>query len=184
MLATLPPGIFHARASSSAAGKAGTASAAITAPVPLAAHISRRWPRKPNPVMSVTAWHSCRSMIRAAAALSCSMTATAGARSASDRSSFLRAVVRTPTPSGLVRMRASPGRAPRLSRRSDRLTTPVTANPYFGSGSSTVWPPAMTMPASAAFSAPPRKISPSNAMPSFFGKAAMFSAVTGVAPMA
>ena len=34
-------------------------------------------------------------------------------------------------------------------------TVPVTARPYFGSSSSTVWPPTMTAPASATFSAPP-----------------------------
>ena len=64
----------------------------------------------------------------------------------------------TPVPSGLVRKRRSPGRAPALVRMRSGWIVPVTQRPYFGSASVTVWPPAMTAPASATLSAPPAKM--------------------------
>ena len=60
------------------------------------------------------------------------------------------AVVAMPMPSGLVSTSTSPGRSPALVRMRSGWTSPTTAMPYFGSGSSTVWPPAITKPASAA----------------------------------
>ena len=44
-------------------------------------------------------------------------------------------------------------------------TTPVTAMPYFGSGSSIEWPPTIATPAAPATSAPPRRISARVAAP-------------------
>jgi hypothetical protein len=41
-----------------------------------------------------------------------------------------------PTPSGFVRLIGSPGRAASIRRIRSGSTTPVTASPYFGSGSS------------------------------------------------
>ena len=62
---------------------------------------------------------------------------------------------------------------------------PVTARPYIGSSVLMVWPPTMSMPASRAFSAPPRRISPSTATSSSdSGKPTMLSAVIGLPPMA
>jgi len=49
----------------------------------------------------------------------------------------LMAVVAMPEPSGLVRRSTSPGLPPALVRIRRGCTTPVTAIPYFGSGSST-----------------------------------------------
>ena len=63
-------------------------------------------------------------------------------------------------PSGLVSSRASPARAPTLRMMRRGSITPVTAIPYFTSSSATLWPPTITTPASRAFSAPPRRISP------------------------
>ena len=70
------------------------------------------------------------------------------------------AVRMMPVPSGFVSTSASPGCAPRLREDCSGCMMPVTARPYFGSASYSVWPPAMTPPASATFSAPPRRISP------------------------
>ena len=58
----------------------------------------------------------------------------------------------------------------RPARRSLRTTlsgwtTPKTDSPNFGSSSSIVWPPTVTAPASATFSAPPRTTSPTMSAP-------------------
>ena len=66
-----------------------------------------------------------------------------------------------PIPSGLVSTSASPGRAPALRVTFASSTTPVTDSPYSGMSWSIEWPPPMTAPASATFSAPPRRISSS-----------------------
>ncbi len=65
-------------------------------------------------------------------------------------------------PIGLVSTRASPGRAPALVVMRSGCTSPITAMPYFGSGSSMEWPPSTKAPAARATSAPPRSTSPSN----------------------
>ncbi len=87
------------------------------------------------------------------------MLAIAGGRWIGSAASPLAAVVMMPTPSGLVRATMSPGCAPPLVRMRPGCTSPITARPYFGSLSSTVWPPASAPPASKTFSAPPRRIS-------------------------
>ena len=62
---------------------------------------------------------------------------------------------------------------------------PVTASPYFGSGSSIECPPTIEAPAAATASAPPRRISRSTSGPSVSsGYATRFSALTGCPPIA
>ena len=62
---------------------------------------------------------------------------------------------------------------------------PVTAMPYFGSGSSTEWPPRMGMPASSALLCPPSRMRASVSRGSaWVGKATRLSAKSGRAPMA
>ena len=87
------------------------------------------------------------------------MLATAPSSTSAGAFSFLAAVVITPVPSGLDRNTRSPRRSPPLMRMRSGCTRPVTQSPYLGSASTTVWPPAMTPPASATFSAPPRNTS-------------------------
>ena len=72
----------------------------------------------------------------AASAFSSTMTSTARASNASSRAPRLRAVATAPTPSGLVSTSASPARPPSWPSTASGCTTPVTASPYFGSGSS------------------------------------------------
>ena len=64
-----------------------------------------------------------------------------------------------PAPSGLVSTSASPGRPPALVSTAAGWTTPVTASPYFGSGSSIEWPPTTPRPRPPPRRAPPRRIS-------------------------
>src|ERR687888_648703 len=52
----------------------------------------------------------------------------------------------SPVPSGFVRKRASPGRAPFFGQIPSGLTVPTTASPYFGSASRIVCPPASSAP--------------------------------------
>ncbi len=113
------------------------------------------------------------------------MDATAASVTASGASSALMAVVMIPMPSGLVRIRSWPGRSPALVSMRAGSTTPVTAMPYLGSGSSMVWPPTTAKPASEAISRPPARTSPSRAEP----RASLFQptrlrAKIGVPPMA
>ena len=68
-------------------------------------------------------------------------------------------LLRTPTPSGLVSEIGSPACAASLRIRLARSARPVTAMPYFGSGSSMLWPPATGQPASRPTSSPPRSTS-------------------------
>ena len=51
----------------------------------------------------------------------------------------------------------SPGRAPPLRRSRSGWAAPITASPYFGSGSRIVWPPARVPPASRTLAAAPSK---------------------------
>ena len=88
----------------------------------------------------------------------------------------LPAVAMTPVPSGLLRNSLWPGRSPPLIITRSGWTRPVTARPYLGSLSTTVWPPAMTPPASATLSAPPWKIRAMASRGNSLGKPATFSA--------
>ena len=77
----------------------------------------------------------------------------------------LSAVDATPPPTGLVRNSASPARAVEFRTIRSGWTAPVTASPYFGSGSSIECPPTIDAPAAATTSDPPRRISRSGSSP-------------------
>ena len=112
------------------------------------------------------------------------MLAMAAASAASGAAPSLAAVVITPVPSALERKSRSPGRRPPLISTRSGWTRPVTQRPYLGSLSTTVWPPAMTPPASATFSAPPRKTSATMALSISRGKPATASANITSPPIA
>ena len=87
-----------------------------------------------------------------AARFSVAMVSTAVCRASGGAAPALQAVVMMPVPMGLVSTSASPGWAPALVTCRPGSTSPTTDRPYFGSLSSTVWPPAMRQPASVALS--------------------------------
>ena len=155
----MPPLKCPAAASSRAPGSSGIRAATIEMPAREALTISPAWPRKPKPVMSVAPFAPDSRATSAATRFSPSMLATAPARVAALAWPSFAAVVITPVPSGFDRKSRSPGLSPPLTRMRSGWTRPVTHSPYFGSLSTTVWPPAMTPPASATFSLPPRKTS-------------------------
>ena len=94
------------------------------------------------------------------------------------------AVVITPVPRGFVKKSRSPGRRPPLMRMRSGWTRPVTQRPYFGSLSTTVWPPAITPPASTTLSLPPRNTSAMIAFDISRGKPATASAKSTSPPIA
>ncbi len=111
--------------------------------------------------------------------------ATAASSTAGDAAPVLIAVVATPTPSALVSTSASPARSPALVRIRSGCTSPTTASPYLGSGSSTLCPPTTANPLSAPISAPPASTSASSAVPSCSaGQATRLSANSGRPPIA
>ena len=63
-----------------------------------------------------------------------------------------------PVPKDLVKTKKSPAFAFALDISAPGFTVPKTAKPYFGSESSTVWPPEIMAPASWILSAPPFRI--------------------------
>ena len=63
-------------------------------------------------------------------------------------------------------------------------TLPVTARPYLGSASTTVWPPAMTPPASSTLSAPPLNTAAITSFGISRGKPATLSAKSTCPPIA
>ena len=71
-----------------------------------------------------------------------------------------------------------------LAVRRRGSTRPVTDRPYFTPVSAMEWPPARMPPASATFSAPPRKISPRMFRSMLSGKQTRFSAVFTSPPIA
>ena len=134
---------------------------------------------------SVIAWAPAARAAAAASSFSVVITSTAAASASSDASPFFSDVVTAPAPTGLVRTSASPERPRAFVITSAGSTTPVTAMPYLGSGSSIVCPPTIATPASCATSAPPRSTSPSNSDPSSAtDHATRFSALTGRPPIA
>ena len=145
-------------ANSSAPGSIGTASAFISAVKPLPSAISRTWPIRPKPVISVQEFTSYFSMDCCAFALRAVMAAIRDFSYSPERSCAFAAVVSTPLPIAFVSMRRSPSFAEELESTLSGLTNPVTASPYFGSGSSMVWPPQSMAPASSTLSAPPASI--------------------------
>ena len=125
------------------------------------------------------------SIIASAAPLfSIAITLAALASTSSGASCAFPAVEMIPVPIGFVSTSRSPGLADELVIMRSGWMKPVTAMPYFGSSSVTVWPPMIVTPASAAFSAPPRKMVAKTSNGRSSGIAATFSAVTGRPPIA
>ena len=112
------------------------------------------------------------------------MLAMAPARTSSLALPFFAAVVITPVPSALDRKRRSPARNPPLMRIRAGWARPVTQSPYFGSASTTVCPPAITPPASATLSRPPRNTAAMIVFDISRGKPAIASANITSPPMA
>lgn len=170
---------------SSASGKTGRARASISKPTAEPSTISQPWPRRPKPVTSVHAWTRSPSQASAAARFSVTIEATMRSTAPGLARPPLIAVLTIPVPSGLVSTSRSPGLAPWFVQTRSGWTRPVTARPYFSSGSSTVWPPARTQGASRSVSRPPWSTSWRTPMSiAFEGKQAMFIAAIGVPPMA
>src|SRR6516162_1478828 len=91
----------------------------------------------------------------------------------------------TPMPSGLVNDSGVPGLPESLRSNRFGSAVPVTARPYFGSGSSTLCPPARWQPASAQTSSPPRSVSAASSNGSTSrGQPSRFTATTGRPPIA
>ncbi len=91
----------------------------------------------------------------------------------------------TPVPSGLVSDNGSPGRPASIRSSRAGSASPVTAMPYFGSGSSMLCPPATWQPACRAISSPPRSTSTASSDGSRSrGQPSRFSATSGSPPTA
>ena len=112
------------------------------------------------------------------------MLRTAPSSTAGSHASFLAAVAITPVPSGFERKSRWPGRRPPLMKMRFGWIRPVTARPYLGSASTTVWPPAMTPPASSTLSAPPLKTAAMMSLGISRGKPATLRANSTSPPMA
>ena len=181
-----PPGTTSWAASARTPSRIGTAESRSLNATPEPSAISQAWPRRPKPVTSVSAWTApLAASVSPALLLRAAMTRTARSTRPASATPRLMAVVTMPEPSGFVSRSWSPGRAPTLRSTLSGWTRPVTARPYLGSGSSMLWPPRMGAPASAAASAPPRRISPSTSIGSLpTGKPTRFSAKSGRAPIA
>src|SRR5205809_3569764 len=120
----------------------------------------------------------------AATRFSLSMLATAPCSTSALAALLLAAVVITPVPRGFDTKSRSPRRRPPLMRMRSGWTRPVTQRPYLGSLSTTVWPPAMTPPASTTLSLPPRNTSAMIAFDISRGKPATASANSVWPPIA
>mmetsp|Transcript_53732 Transcript_53732/g.138415 ORF Transcript_53732/g.138415 Transcript_53732/m.138415 type:complete len:289 (-) Transcript_53732:260-1126(-) len=189
----VPPGISASpmAASSGACGSIGAFEAHTRAPslaLPASGvSISRRWPRKPKPVTSVTpltASPSCWAH-SAAALFSVDMDVSIAFCASGEAAPRFSAVLKMPVPSGFVSTNTSPSRIALFFLIFFGWTMPMTARPYFGSVSSTEWPPRIWIPASWHLLWPPRRISSRTDIGSRCeGKPTMFSAKSGVAPIA
>ena len=150
--------------------------------------MSRTCPASPKPVTSVQACtmrHSSgESRLGRSFRVVIHRAASVLEASSSTMSAFT-AVATIPVPTGFVRRRRSPGRAPVTFQSESCRTSPYTTRPYLGSLSSTLWPPRRKAPASATFSCPPRRTSFSTSSSRVFvGKPTMFNATKGFPPMA
>src|SRR5690606_6994809 len=132
-LRRLPPGTKPSASEARAPSTYGTAAAWITAVVPEARSILRRCPSSPNPVTSVAARIPRATACSLASRLSVVITATA---SGNQSPVALCRLLRMPRPRGLVRVSGVPGSAASLRSSLSGWASPVTATPYFGSGSS------------------------------------------------
>ena len=163
----------------------GTAPASISKSTPDARAIPAAWPSRPNPVTSVAPAAPASKAARAASRLDRIMVSVARSTAASGAEPCLMAVAITPMPNGLDRIRRSPGRRPALMSIRLGSTSPTTAIPYLGSGSSMVWPPATTNPSARAASSPPASTSASRSRDSSaVFQATKFRASRGLPPMA
>src|SRR5206468_2089678 len=137
-----------------------------------------RCPSRPNPVTSVSACtdFQFRAYTSPAARLSSFICAVAASTSPGSAVPFLIAEMAIPVPSALPSSSTSPGFAPAFVSTRFGSTRPVTANPYFGSRSSTLCPPTMAQSASRAAWAPPARISPSSSNGCERGHPTTFSA--------
>jgi hypothetical protein len=106
---------------------------------PLALASLNRWPSRPNPVTSVAHLIPAAIACRPAPAFSVVITSTAAALT---EPVALRQALSTPDPIGLVRLSGRPGRPASIRSSAAGSAVPVTAIPYFGSGSSMLCPPA------------------------------------------
>ena len=106
------------------------------------------------------------------------------ARSPADALPWRLPLTSSPVPSRFVRISTSPGRAPPLRSSRSGCPAPMTARPYFGSGSRIVWPPASVPPASRTFDAAPSKTAASVSRGSSSGNAAIDSAKRTRPPIA
>ena len=156
--------------------------ASTTAVTPLARASLCRCPNNPNPVTSVAQTAFASSAAAAASRFNWVIAATACGNGSPVA---LCRLFSTPMPSGLVRVNGSPGRPASLRSKRSGSATPVTAMPYLGSGSSTLWPPATWQPACRATSNPPRSTSAASSIGSTSrGQPSRLTATTGVPPMA
>ncbi len=136
--------------------------------------------------MSVTAWTVKSISFSAAYLFKCPMHSVTWVYSSSWGVTIppFRAVFRIPAPNGFVRTKTSPGFAEEFFQTLSGCTIPSTDKPYFGSSSSTVWPPTSRHSASFILSAPPRRISVSTHGSRQLGKQTIFMAVSGTPPIA
>ena len=114
--------------------------------------ILNRWPSRPKPVTSVAAAAPAARAAREASRFRVVITSIAAAETSPV--DFMR-LFSSPTPSGFVSVIGRPASAASLRSRRSGCAVPVTAMPYFGSGSSTEWPPMTGTPASSAIASPP-----------------------------
>ena len=173
----------NASAAFSAPGSTGTAFAWMMQES-LPPIISCRWPRKLKPVTSVAAWTRYLRLISAAVLFRVVMERMAAFISSGAASPTRFAVHSRPTPKALVNISLSPGTPVSFVYIRCGSTRPVTERPYFTPLSAMECPPARLPPASATFSAPPRKISPSTFRSISSGKQTRFKAVFTSPPMA
>ena len=88
-------------------------------------------------------------------------------------------------PTGLVRMIASPGRAPEFVTMASGRMAPVTAKPNLISSSLMLCPPTRMTPASRSLSMPPWSMRTSHSSLSvWIGQPTIESAVSGAPPIA
>ena len=128
-----------ARAAARVPSMSGTAAWSTTAETPLALASLNKWPSRPNPVTSVAHLIPAASACRLASALSVVITSTAASLT---WPVALCQALSTPVPIGLVRLSGRPGCPASIRSNAAGSAVPVTAMPYFGSGSSMLCPPA------------------------------------------
>ena len=120
-----------------------------TALNPLPSAISTKCPSKAKPVTSVMAFTPFTAPISSPILFSCIICFAAMPLCSSFKIPFFSAVVKIPTPNGLVKNNTSPACARLFCLMLAIGTNPFTARPKIGSGESMLCPPASGIPASA-----------------------------------